>query len=952
MSPVNELPVQGSQFFKRGPRALNRRQALSLLATGIASGLAACSKPDEQIVPYVRMPDRLTPGKPLKFATTLPLSGFGRGVLVTSIDGRPIKVEGNPRHPGSLGATDVFSEAAVLSLYDPDRSRTVLQRGGIASEDAFRLALRDRLQALKASGGEGFRLLTGRATSPTLLRQIDEVLKTFPNAAWHAYDPTDDNASAGAALAFGRPLQSVPRLDRARVLLSLDADPLGHGPDQLRHARGFAAGRLAPTGETSRIYSIEATPTLTGAKADHRLALPPELILEATVALANALGGGLRDAALPADAQRFLAQAARDLTAHQGQALVLAGPTLSPQGHALVHWINARLRSPIDMIDPATSDAGGRRPGALSDLATELADGKVRMLVMLEVNPAYDAPVDLEMAKLLKDVAFAVHLGGYADETAALSTWHVPRMHDLEMWSDLRSIDGAASVMQPLIRPLYRGWSEHDVLALLMDRPASAYDLVRETWRPNAGADFDDWWRRVLHDGVIAGNAAPVAPPDARLPEIPPAPRPRTDGFTLVLRPDPAIWDGRFANNAWLQECPKPLTKEVWGNALALNPQDARRLDVSTGDVVTVSAPGGRVDAPVIVQPGIADGVISLTLGYGRNAVGAIGKGVGVNAYALRTADAPWSIAQVTLAKTGRRSEILTTQNVVRSPDDVRELFPVRDIGAAPVPQTTADATPPSLLPELERRGDGAAWAMVIDTSVCIGCNACVVSCQAENNVPVVGPEEVARGRDMHWLRVDVYDHGSDVQTKPGFQPVPCMHCEHAPCEPVCPVAASVHDSEGLNVQVYNRCVGTRFCEANCPYKVRRFNFFGYADGQEYANLGFESYRGQRNPEVTVRARGVMEKCTYCVQRISAARRAAERDDRPIATDEVRTACQNACPTQAITFGDLNQAASMVNRQRTDDRHYALLGHLGTRPRTTYLADIRNAVPGFDEDRS
>jgi molybdopterin-containing oxidoreductase family iron-sulfur binding subunit len=424
-----------------------------------------------------------------------------------------------------------------------------------------------------------------------------------------------------------------------------------------------------------------------------------------------------------------------------------------------------------------------------------------------------------------------------------------------------------------------------------------------------------------------------------------------TEGISLVLRPDPSVWDGSFANNAWLQECPKPLSKQVWGNALSIQPDDAAWLKLASGDLVIVESQGRSIEVPVLVEPGMAQGVCALTLGGGRSKAGAIGDGVGANAYAIRSSNSPWHIPQISIKPAGRRETILTTQNVVRTEEEVRELYRLHQFTAAPAGSPPSEE-PASLMPAGVRPGDGHAWAMVIDTSVCIGCNACVISCQSENNVPVVGPEQVAMGRDMHWLRVDAYDHGSPESPQLGFQPVPCMHCEHAPCEPVCPVAASVHDSEGLNGQVYNRCIGTRFCEANCPYKVRRFNFFGYADGDEYANLGADSYRGHKNPEVTVRARGVMEKCTYCVQRISAARRAAERDDRPIGPDEVRTACQNACPTRAISFGDLNQANADVNHKKADPRHYALLGHLGTRPRTTYLADIRNPAPADPEGRT
>ncbi|MGY3487116.1 Fe-S-cluster-containing dehydrogenase component [Bradyrhizobium sp. USDA 4011] len=949
MPPVNELPVKGSGFFVRRPAALNRRQALNLLASGIASGLAGCSKPAEEIIPYVKMPERVVPGETLKFATTLSLSGFGRGVIVTSIDGRPIKVDGNPRHPASLGATDVFAEATVLSLYDPDRSRAILQNGEIASSEAFRQALQAQLQRAQQRNGEGLRLLTGRVTSPTLLRQIDDLMQRFPKASWHAYEPIDeDNAEAGAVLAFGRTLRFVPQLDKARVVLALDADPLGHGPDQLRNARGFAARRRPQDDGFSRIYCVEAAPTLTGASADHRIALRPELMTEVAIALARAMGAELREASLPDQAMRVAKQAAADLSANRGGAVVLAGPALPSETHALVHWINAQLEAPIDVVE-IEKTPGGRSAGTLAQLTHDLDAGAVDQLVMIGVNPGYDAAADLEFAERAAKAAFRVHLGCYADETAALATWHIPQAHELEGWSDLRATDGTASLVQPLIRPLFRSWTGHQLLALLTGRDdAAPYALVRETWRSQGGNDFEAWWTRGLHDGVIAAAATAVAVGKPALAAPAPPAAPGT-GMTLVLRPDPSLWDGSFANNAWLQECPKPLTKQVWGNALALNPKDAGTHGIKTGDVVTLSSDGRQLEAAVIVEPGVAEGVMSLTIGLGRRKAGAIGNGIGVNAFALRITAHPWAIPGVTIDKTGRQEEILTTQNVVRAATDVRELYPLRDLADTAKPQRHVGQEKPSLLPERPKPDDGHAWAMVIDAAVCIGCNACVVACQAENNVAVVGPEEVARGRDMHWLRVDVYDHGTETNPQFGFQPVPCMHCEHAPCEPVCPVAASVHDGEGLNLQVYNRCVGTRFCEANCPYKVRRFNFFGYADGQEYANLGFEGYRAQRNPEVTVRARGVMEKCTYCVQRISAARRAAERDDRPIGADEVRTACQSACPTGAISFGDLHRKDSIVNQQRADPRHYALLEHLGTRPRTTYLADVRNPAPGFDE---
>ncbi|ACA20111.1 4Fe-4S ferredoxin iron-sulfur binding domain protein [Methylobacterium sp. 4-46] len=942
-----------------GPRTVSRREALRAFAAGITLAAGACAKPDEEIVPYVVQPERVTGGVPLVFASTLPLAGYGRGCRVRSVDGRPIKVEGNPRHPGSLGATDVFAEAAVLSLYDPDRSKTLRQGGDIGTWSALQRALVAKVAAWRETRGEGMRLLTGRVTSPTLQRQIARLLDAYPRAAWHAHEPTEDaSARAGAALAFGRPLWPVPHLDRAAVIVSLDADPLGPGPDQIRNGRGFGSRRVPAAGEGfSRLYAVEAAPTLTGAKADHRLALPPHRIGEVAVALARALGADLRAPTLPEEAARLAARAAQDLRARRGAALVLAGPTLPPEIHALAHWINGVLGAPLDWIEPPDL-IGGRAPGTLSDLARDLAAGGVQDLVMLGVNPVYDAPADLALAERLGRAPFRLHLGPAVDETAVLATWHVPETHPLEAWGDLRAVDGTASLVQPLIRPLYATRTAEEVVcALLGEGDAASYDLVRETWRPGREAGFEEWWRRALHEGVVQDSAAaPVATGSPRLPD--PGPPAAAQDLTLVLRPDPGTWDGRMANNAWLQECPAPLTKQVWGNALALAPDEAARRGLAQGDLVRVAAGGRSIEVPVATVPGHAAGVASLTLGHGRSRAGAIGNGIGASAYALRREDALWRVDGVALAPTGQHPGILTTQRVVRE-REARENYPLLTLAALAEGRTAIGEAPgtdpgphPSLIAPWTGDADGHAWAMVIDASLCIGCNACVVACQTENNVPVVGPEEVARGRLMHWLRVDTYDRGGPDHPRPGFQPVPCMHCEHAPCEPVCPVAASVHDGEGLNLQVYNRCIGTRFCEANCPYKVRRFNFLGYADGQEYANLGLDPLPAQRNPEVTVRQRGVMEKCTYCIQRISGARRAAERDGRPLGPGEVTTACQDACPSRAIAFGDLAEAGSDVARLRAEPRHYALLGHLGTRPRTTYLADLRNPAPDLPGDGS
>jgi Fe-S-cluster-containing dehydrogenase component len=520
----------------------------------------------------------------------------------------------------------------------------------------------------------------------------------------------------------------------------------------------------------------------------------------------------------------------------------------------------------------------------------------------------------------------------------------------LESWSDIRAFDGTASIVQPLIRPLYDSRTAHELLVLLGGVSVSSpFDLVRGYWRGSQhAADFDDWWRQSLQDGVLADSAAPkISPPAPILPQL--APAGAESGFTLTLSPDPAVFDGSMANNAWLQECPKPFTKQVWGNALHIAEGDAHALGLVDGDMVRIDHNHRTIEAPVLVRPGQAERTIATTLGFGRTRAGSIGNDVGFDVYPLRESVSPWAVENVVVSRVAKSENLLRTQHFFALEGEAERLQPrltLAELTKGDFGYTKPGANPATLYPP--HIYDTYEWAMVIDTSACIGCNACVVACQAENNVPIVGPEEIAVGRDMHWLRIDDYV----IDGRPGFSPVPCMHCEHAPCEPVCPVAASVHDGEGLNVQVYNRCVGTRFCQSNCPYKVRRFNFFGYADGEEYSSYGADIVKAVFNPDVTVRGRGVMEKCTYCVQRISRARRAAEKDGRRIRDGEVVTACQAACPTQAISFGDLSDAQAGIHALRRAPHAYALLGELGTRPRTTYLARLQNPNPDYTKVQS
>jgi Fe-S-cluster-containing dehydrogenase component len=932
------------------PGGVDRRAALKLFVSGAALALASCGRPAEQVVPYVDIPRGETPGLPMRFATALPLNGYGRGVIVTSVEGRPIKIDGNPRHPASLGATDVFAEATVLSLYDPDRSKAPYSDGRIQPWTAFEAALQPRLAQARAKQGAGLALLTGRITSPTLVAQIAKLTKSLPQAKWYRYEPVEDDAIRdGAVLAFDRPATALPRFSDARVLLTLDADPLGAGPAQIRFAHDIIGARQSHVpAQSLRIYAVEPGWTLTGALADHRLALRPELIGNVAIEIARALGAAVPQLVGPPEAEQFAKAAAADLTAQPGAALVLAGPRQPAQVHALCHWINNELAAPVDFIPPVDPLNAGNTE-SLRSLVADSHSGRIDTLIVIGANPIYDAPGELALADVLAATPFTAHLGAYRDETATRSTWHLPLTHVLEGWSDIRGFDGTASIIQPLIRPLYDTRTADQMLALLNNASgSSSYEIVRSQWQNHtAGGQFEEWWRQTLQDGVIAATAsATISLPEPRLPKIAPA----IDGgsYTLTLAPDPTVFDGSFGNNAWLQECPKPFTKQVWGNALQVAAGDAQDLGLVDGDVARLIAGKIVLDAPVLVRQGQARRTIAATLGCGRSAAGSMGNGVGFDVYQLRSADSPWSVANVSVSKTNGQQNLLLTQHFFQLEGEAKDLQPRLNLADLAKDHfgTKPGANPPTLYPP--HKYDTYEWAMVIDNSACIGCNACVVACQAENNVPIVGPDQIAVGRDMHWLRIDDYI----VDGKPGFSPVPCMHCEHAPCEPVCPVAASVHDSEGLNLQVYNRCVGTRFCQSNCPYKVRRFNFLGYADGDEYKSFGDDIVKAVFNPDVTVRGRGVMEKCTYCVQRISRARRGAEKEHRKIHDGEVVTACQAACPTRAISFGDLSDANSPINALRAAPHAYALLGDLGTRPRTTYLARLQNPNPDFESNQS
>jgi molybdopterin-containing oxidoreductase family iron-sulfur binding subunit len=993
-----EFPQNASEWLD----PVGRRGFLKLMSASLAlAGVSACTRqPTEELVPYVRQPEELVPGKPLFYATAMPFAGAGMGLLVESHEGRPTKIEGNPDHPSSRGATDLFAQASILGLYDPDRSTTITNIGDIQPFSAFVVAMRSVLAAQLSKKGAGLRILTETVASPTMAAQIDDLLTRLPAAKWVQWEPFfAHNAREGSRLAFNEYVAPQYAVEKADVILSLDADFMCVGAAGLKHARAFASRRRAEsTAARNRLYAVESTPTNSGSRADHRLALKASQVESIARALAARLNvPGVAAASVAGEqASKFLESAAADLTAARGKSLVIAGDGQPASVHAVVHAINAALGNVGETVTyTQTPEARpSNQLASLRELVGEMNAGTVDFLLIIGSNPVYTAPADLKFADALDKVRLRAHVGQHEDETAERCQWHVPEAHYLEMWSDVRSDDGTVTIVQPLIAPLYGGKSAHEVLAAFAEgnpeRPG--YDIVREYWAkqsglstqapaapaavvaapapapapatpqtPPAGAaagapaaapappapiaaapkpalsPFDLAWRKWLHDGMVPDTAF-AAKQVTLQGAMPPAANPAGEGLEVVFRTDPAVHDGRYANNAWLQELPKSLTKLTWDNAALIAPATAARLTLISGDVVELKQGGQTVRIPVWIAPGQAADTLTLHLGYGRTRAGRTGTGIGFAVNALRTTTTPDTVGGVQLTKTGDSYELACTQ-------DHWSLEGRNLIRVATQAQYTADPSfaakmqeeaPKTLTMLPPRSYEGYAWGMAIDQNVCTGCNACVVACQAENNVPVVGKSQVLNGREMHWLRVDRYYTGSIDSPDTYHQPMPCQQCESAPCEVVCPVSATVHSDEGLNDMAYNRCVGTRYCSNNCPYKVRRFNFLLYQDWDT------PSLKLQRNPDVSVRSRGVMEKCTYCVQRISQARVAAKLDDREIRDGEVVTACQGACPTEAIVFGNLNDPNSRVAKLRANTLNYRLLEELNVRPRTSYMAVVRN----------
>ena len=984
------------------PDAYSRRAFLTLMASSLAlAGLSGCSvrpAPPSNLVPYARPAAEVVPGKPLFYATTMTLGGDAVGLLVESHMGRPTKIEGNPDHPASLGATSPLHQASVLELYDPDRSQTVTYLGRERTWDEAAAAMRQATERARDKQGRGLAILSETIVSPTLLDQLARLLDDLPEARWYTHNAIDDEAARSAAQqAFGRAV--APRYDftQADVVVSLDADFLTAGPGHLRYAHDFIDRRRvrqstadAAQAEMNRLYVVETVVSCTGAKADHRLPLlasEMERFARTLAARLEATNG--QDAPSFAAHDRWIGAVADDLSAHRGRSLVVAGLRQPAVVHLLAHAMNERLENVGKTVRYVDTVAVGQQGAnkSLSALTKAMDHGEVECLLVLGGNPAVTAAVDLDFKAALDRVPLRIHLGLYQDETARLCHWHLPQTHYLEAWSDARTFDGTASLVQPLVEPLYQGRSAHEVVALFAQgREVPGRQIVREYWRrkwdqPSETPEFERRWKTALHDGLIAGTAAEAATvslvdgwqrPLEASSAGDASPTSPTGDLELVLLSDPTIYDGRFANNGWLQELPKPISQLAWGNAAIISPATAERLGLKRGSYAHGGEHGGyqmavvelrlasrKVAGPVWIMPGVADGAVAVYLGHGRRQAGRVGGNadntVGFDAYALRTLGQPWFAAGLTLAPTGQTELVACTQqhHSMEGRDPVRAAtleefrrkpdFVAEETAHERREKTGGVEEPVTFLNGADFEQPKHRWGMSIDLTSCVGCNACIVACQAENNIPIVGKQQVAAGREMHWLRVDRYVSGTaDSPEAFHFQPLPCMHCENAPCEYVCPVEATVHSSEGLNDMVYNRCVGTRFCSNNCPYKVRRFNFLAYADFKT------ESLRLQYNPDVTVRSRGVMEKCTYCVQRIRHAQIDADSEGRSLVDGEIITACQAACPTQAIVFGDMNDSASAVSKLKSSPLHYGLLEDLNTIPRTTYLAELRNPNPQLE----
>jgi molybdopterin-containing oxidoreductase family iron-sulfur binding subunit len=931
--------------------SLDRRDFLKLAGAGLAlAGLDGCSRmPAEHILPYVDNRPELTPGTGQYYATAMMVDGYATGLIVESHEGRPTKIEGNPQHPASLGASAAIHQASVLQLYDPDRAQqTRVGSSRAAWATVAAMLAPSTLRSRVGAHGDGLRLLIAPTSSPVEEELLTQLLVAYPNARVHMYAPH--------TATFETPLVAHCDLNAADVILAIDSDFLASGPFHLRYARQFADHRrlTSPMDTMNRLYSIESTVTPTGTAADHRFAVRPRDLTAIVQALHDHVAGNGSTAVAPA----WLGVVASDLVEHRGRSLVIAGDRLPASLRSMIDAINAAIGASGRATWYAPSPLIGRRLPIhpFDDLVAALGARSVDTLIVVGANPSYATPASMNFSDLLRAVPNSGYLGLYENETARDVRWFVPMSHYLESWGDARAYDGTVSIVQPLINPLYESLTPAELYAVLAgaaDGPGRGYDLLRASWAKRATGDAESAWSDALQRGVVLGTDVPDRLPAPTVRSTPAdasanAAKPADGTLDVIYVVDPKVHDGSFANNGWLQELPAPITQMTWGNAALVSPRTAKRIAVSTGDTMTLTSGSARIAVPVYVLPGQADDTATVSFGYGRTGGESVARGVGINAFALWPAVGttvqsgvraspgghapPFALAQtegeVTVGQPVRQASL---EQYRRSPTSVGDR-PGRVLSLYPEPVVPGNESAPK------------QWAMTIDLGTCIGCAACVVACQAENNIPVVGADQVSNHRQMHWLRIDRYfveGPADDASTAVLLQPMLCQHCERAPCEYVCPVEATVHSSDGLNEMVYNRCVGTRFCSNNCPYKVRRFNWFDYNAHLSPTELMV------KNPNVTVRERGVMEKCTFCVQRIREAEIAAQRDGRALGVSDVQTACQQACPTNAIVFGSLTDTDSEMMRRRQQPRAYAALRDLGTEPRVRYLARIRNENPAL-----
>jgi MoCo/4Fe-4S cofactor protein with predicted Tat translocation signal len=1037
--------AQLAREFPEGSSSLegvDRRQFTKIMAASFALGglgLAGCRRPEQYVLPWGKSVEGVIQGLPLYFATAMPLRNSAIPLLAETHQGRPTKLEGNPTYAPHGGASSLLAQASILDLYDPDRATKHTIKGQDATTAQVAALLDDLGKTYAAAGGEGLAFLAEESSSPTRARLLTTLKAKFPRAIWAEYEPVQDEPPAAVArAAFGRDLKPIYQFARAKRIVSIDADFFHAESGSLYYAREFAKGRRVtkPDDPMNRLYVVESGLTLTGSMADHRLRLASSHMAAFAAALAGkVMGSSPLDALAQGldfkNQDKWLTACADDLRANRGECLVVAGAHQSAAVHAIVYALNSFLGNVGTTVDFVETGASGA--SSIQELATAIKGSLVKNLVVLGGNPAYNAPTDLDWPSLQKSVQGVIRLGYYADETSALAGFiNIAATHYLESWGDARTVDGTIVPVQPMILPLFNGLTEIEVLAqLLGEEKTDPYTHVYATITALAGdANPEKFFRQFLHDGLLAGSAYPkilaafnLAGVGALFNDTPKFAA--LSGRNLEVRfvADYKTDDGRFANNGWLQECPDPITKISWDNAIQISPVLARELGVYPAGALVqvarveeadldpagkekarvgeVSIGGRKVRGPIHIQPGLSNYTLILPLGYGRTVSGHVGQNAGFNAYALRTSEAPHFASGATLTLTGERVLLANTQahwsmegrDIVReanyegaesyreSPDYVKEVgmesetpSTVGAVGEAMTPAERATQIPRGNSLYSTPKFDGLhQWGMSIDLNTCIGCNACVVACQAENNIPIVGKDQALRGREMHWIRLDRYysDGRADGAAFGGegnrqlpedpqvsLQPVACQHCELAPCEMVCPVNATVHDEEGLNVMAYNRCIGTRYCANNCPYKVRRFNFFDFnersLDSLYMGPLGPhgmpELVQMVKNPEVSVRMRGVMEKCTYCVQRIQNAKiehkvkaaQAGNPGDVIVPDGTIKTACQQVCPVEAIVFGNILDDNSRVADAKRRSQDYQLLGYLNTRPRTTYLGKLRN----------